>query len=89
MNSKDRAEAAGGCDEDGTALLAVMGLDGPPPAQASAPAAVCREAAAQAKRNANLAFVFYSENWQALIFFGQQDSRQPGAGSPDGAPMPE
>ena len=57
MNSKDRAEAAGGCDEDSIVLLAAMGLDGPPPAQASAPAAVRREAAAQAKRKVSPAFV--------------------------------
>ena len=57
MDSKDRAEAAGGCNADGTALLAAIGLDGPPPAQASAPAAVRREAAAQAKRKVSPAFV--------------------------------
>ena len=57
MNKKDCAEVAGGCDADGTALLAAMGLDGPPAAQASAPAAVRREAAAQAKRKVSPAFV--------------------------------
>ena len=35
--SNDRAEAAGGCDADGTSLLAAMGLDGPQPAQAPQP----------------------------------------------------
>ena len=37
--SNNFAEAAGGCNADGTVLLASLGLDGPPQAQASAAAA--------------------------------------------------
>ena len=55
----------------GTALLAAIGLDGQPPAQASSPAAVRREAAAPAKHR-QVRLLFYSGNWQALMFLGSR-----------------
>ena len=61
--SIDFAEAAGSCDADGTALLASLGLDGPPQAQASAPgpAAAFIKSPALAKRKVSPAFVLYWE----------------------------
>ena len=60
--SNDHADAAGGCDADGAALLAAMGFDGPqPPPQAPVPPAVRREAASPAKGKVSLAFVLFWE----------------------------
>ena len=64
MYSNDRADAAGGCDADGTALLAAMGLDGLQPAQTLAPAA-----AAPAKRKVSQSFVLLWK-WAGSDIFG-------------------
>ena len=71
MNSKDRAEAAGGCDEDGIVLLAAMGLDGPPPAQAS-PLLLSAGRPLLRLNATQVRLLFYSGNWQALIFLGSR-----------------
>ena len=51
-----KLHSADGCDADGTALLAALGLNGPQQVQASAPAAVRKEAAAPAKLKVSPAF---------------------------------
>ena len=95
--SNDFAEAAGGWDADGTALLISWGLDGPHPVPASAPAAAFIKNPALAKHIVSLRFCFIQGIGRRCYFlvtglaatWGRHLPVSPSRGAADGgAPSP-